>query len=160
MADMEIYIAECCKQLRLSSNFASQALTQKGETSQEYLLHLLTNEIEYRTVKRKTKYLNTAGFPRRYLPEEFRTNEIDFPEGVNLHSLLNLDFYRTGKNIIMYGGTGTGKTMLSILIGISACNQEIPVKFYRTAGLINLFSESQVKGNLSALKKKLNNGYE
>lgn len=46
--------------------------------------------------------------------------------------------------------------MLSILIGISACNQEIPVKFYRTAGLINLFSESQSKGNLTALKKKLN----
>lgn len=155
MADLETSIAECCKQLRLSSNFASQAFTQKGETAQEYLLHLLTNEMEYRIAKRKTKYLNTAGFPRRYLPEEFRTNEIDFPEGVNLHSLLNLDFYRAGKNIIMYGGTGTGKTMLSILIGISACNQEIPVKFYRTAGLINLFSESQAKGNLSPLKKKL-----
>ena len=56
----------------------------------------------------------------------------------------------------MYGGTGTGKTMLSILIGMSACNQEIPVRFYRTAGLINLFSESQGKGTLSTLKKKLN----
>lgn len=61
-----------------------------------------------------------------------------------------------GKNVIMYGGTGTGKTMLSILIGMSACNQEIPVKFYRTAGLINLFSESQNSGKLTALKKKLN----
>ena len=61
-----------------------------------------------------------------------------------------------GKNVIMYGGTGTGKTMLSILIGISACNQEIPVRFYRTAGLINLFSESQSSGKLTALKKKLN----
>ena len=56
----------------------------------------------------------------------------------------------------MYGGTGTGKTMLSILIGMSACNQEIPVKFYRTAGLINLFSEGQSSGKLTALKKKLN----
>lgn len=55
----------------------------------------------------------------------------------------------------MYGGTGTGKTMLSILIGISACDQGIPVKFYRTAGLINLFSESQSKGTLTSLKKKL-----
>ena len=64
--------------------------------------------------------------------------------------------YHAGKNVIMYGGTGTGKTMLSILIGMSACNQEIPVRFYRTAGLINLFSESQGKGTLSTLKKKLN----
>ena len=156
MDNIEKNIADCCKQLRLSSNFSGQAMTQKGDTPQEYLLNLLTNEIEYRVMKRKSKYLNTAGFPRRYNVDEFRTEEIDFPEGVNLNSLLNLDFYHAGKNVIMYGGTGTGKTMFSILIGISACNQEIPVKFYRTAGLINLFSESRSKGNLTALKKKLN----
>lgn len=79
-----------------------------------------------------------------------------FPDGISFQSLLDLDFYHAGKNVIMYGGTGTGKTMLSILIGMSACNQEIPVRFYRTAGLINLFSESQGKGTLSTLKKKLN----
>jgi len=156
MADIEKSIAECCKQLRLSSNFAGQAMALKGDSQQEYLLNLLTNEIEYRLTKRKSTYLNTAGFPRRYAVNEFRIDEIDFPEGVNLESLLNLDFYHAGKNVIMYGGTGTGKTMLSILIGISACNQEIPVKFYRTAGLINMFSESKIKGTLTVLKKKLN----
>ena len=60
------------------------------------------------------------------------------------------------RSVIFYGPPGTGKTMLSILIGLSACKQEVPVKFFRTAGLINQFSESQSKGNLSALKKKLN----
>lgn len=156
MVDIEKSIADCCRQLRLSSNFANQAITLKGDSQQEYLLNLLKNEIEYRLTKRKNKYLNTAGFPRRYAVEEFRTDEIDFPDGVNLDSLLNLEFYHKGRNVIMYGGTGTGKTMLSILIGMSACNQEIPVRFYRTAGLINLFSESRNKGNLTALKKKLN----
>lgn len=150
MVDIEKSIADCCKQLRLSSNFSSQAMAQKGESQQEYLLHLLTNEIKYRIERRKSKYLNTAGFPRRYAVDEFHTDEIDFPEGVNLESLMNLDFYHTGKNVIMYGGTGTGKTMLSILIGMAACNQEIPVRFYRTAGLINLFSESRSKGNVNA----------
>ena len=65
MADVEKSIAECCKQLKLSANFAGQAFKQKGDTPQEYLLNLLTNEIEYRTTKRKSKLLNTAGFPRR-----------------------------------------------------------------------------------------------
>ncbi|MCI7148169.1 MAG: ATP-binding protein, partial [Firmicutes bacterium] len=156
MADIEKSIAECCKQLKLSTNFAGQAFEQKGDTPQEYLLNLLTNEIEYRTAKRKSKFLNTAGFPRRYRVEEFRTDEIDFPEDVSFQSLLDLDFYHAGKNVIMYGGTGTGKTMLSILVGMSACNKEIPVRFYRTAGLINLFSESQSSGKLTSLKKKLN----
>jgi DNA replication protein DnaC len=157
MADIEKSIAECCKQLRLSVNFAGQAFEQEGDTPQEYLLNLLTNELEYRIMKRKSKYLNTAGFPRRYQVEEFKTDEIDFPDGVSYQSLLDLDFYHAGKNVIMYGGTGTGKTMLSILMGMAACNQEIPVRFYRTAGLINLFSESRSKGTLTALKKKLNN---
>ena len=136
MTDIEKSIAACCKQLRLSSNLAAQAMLQKGDTAQEYLLN--------------------AGFPRRYESKEFRTDEIDFPEGVSFKGLLDLEFYHQGKNIIMYGGSGTGKTMLSILIGISACNQEVPVKFYRTAGLINQFSESKSGGTLSQLKKKLN----
>ncbi len=156
MADIEEIIIKYCKQLKLSSNFAGQALKQEGGTHQEYLINLLANEIEYRTEKRKSKYLNTAGFPRRYNVDEFRTDEIDFPDGVSLNSLIELDFYKSGKNVIMYGGTGTGKTMLSILIGMSACDKEIPVKFYRTAGLINQFSESMNNGKLSTLKKKLN----
>lgn len=156
MDELEKSIADCCKKLKLSTNFAGQAFEQEGSSPQEYLLNLLTSEIEYRTEKRKSKYLNTAGFPRRYCVDEFKTDEIDFPDNTSFQGLLDLDFYHSGKNIIMYGGTGTGKTMLSILIGMSACTQEIPVRFYRTAGLLNLFSESQSKGSLTALKKKLN----
>lgn len=154
----ELYesILTCCKRLRLSVNLAEQAMTVTGDTHQEYLYNLFTKEIEYRHNARIAKLLNSAGFPKRYAVEQFKTDEIDFPENVTFESLLHLDFYHYGKNVIMYGGSGTGKTMLSILIGISACEQTIPVKFYRTAGLINLFSESQAKGTLSALKKKLN----
>lgn len=156
MVSFEKEISEACKVLKLSSNLAEQAITLDGETHQEYVLKLFNNEIEYRIIKRRTTLLNTAGFPRRYTIDEFRTDEIDFPDGVSLKSLLELDFYHAGKNVIMYGGSGTGKTMLSILIGISACNQNIPVKFYRTAGLINQFSECKAKGTLTQLKKKLN----
>lgn len=149
-------IAACCKRLRLSSKLADRALTEHGSSNQEYLYHLLKSEIEYRQKTRITKLMNSAGFPRRYHPDMFRSDEIDFPQGVTFESLLGLDFYDAGKNVIMYGGTGTGKTMLSILIGMSACNKGIAVRFYRTAGLINLFAESKTNGTLSRLKKKLN----
>lgn len=156
MADYTERIAACCKQLRLSSNLADRAMSQKGKTNQEYLCRLLENEIEYRRKTRIIKLQNSAGFPKRYAPEQFRTDEVDFPDGVSFESLMELDFHRQGKNIIMYGGTGTGKTMLSILVGIQACKEGIPVKFYRTAGLINLFTESHQNGTLTALKRKLN----
>ncbi len=156
MADLKESIALCCKQLKLSTNLAERAMSQEGGTNQEYLYNLLSNEVIYRRERRITKLLNTAGFPKMYKRELFRTDEIDFPSGVTFDSLLSLEFYNKGENIIMYGSTGTGKTMLSTLIGIAACNADIPVKFYRTAGLINLFSESRSKGSLSSLKKKLN----
>jgi len=156
MADVEMTIAECCKSLRLSANFVSQALRIDGDSHLDFLQKLLNNEVNYRTIKRKSKLINTAGFPRRYAPEGFRTEEIDFPDGITFQSLLDLDFYKAGKNVIMYGGSGTGKTMLSILIGTSACGMDIPVKFFRTAGLINMFSECKEKGTLTSLKKKLN----
>ena len=156
MADYTERIAACCKQLRLSSNLADRAMSQKGKTNQEYLCKLLENEIEYRRKTRIIKLQNSAGFPKRYAPEQFRTDEVDFPDGVSFESLMALDFHRQGRNIIMYGGTGTGKTMLSILVGIQACKEGIPVRFYRTAGLINLFTESHQNGTLTALKRKLN----
>lgn len=156
MSELKESIASCCRQLKLSANLAERAMSQEGGTNQEYLYNLLSNEVIYRKERRITKLLNTAGFPRMYEREQFRTDEIDFPSGTSLDSLLNLEFYHKGRNIILYGSTGTGKTMLSTLIGIAACNADVPVKFYRTAGLINLFSESQAKGTLTALKKRLN----
>ena len=149
MDDIRNAIASCCKQLRLSSNLADRAMTQEGDTNQEYLYHLLKNEIENRRQTRITKLRNTAGFPKQYTPDQFRTDEIDFPEGISFDTLMDLDFYD-------HGGTGTGKTMLSILIGTEACKRGIPVKFYRTAGLINQFTENQQRGTLSLLKRKLN----
>lgn len=156
MADLTTAIAQCCKQLRLSANLAERAMSQEGDTNQEYLYNLLSNEVVYRRERRIAKLINSAGFPRIYTPDQFRTEEIDFPEGTSFESLLQLDFYRKGKNLIMYGSTGTGKTMLSTLVGLSACKTDIPVRFYRTAGLINLFSESQANGSVTSLKKKLN----
>lgn len=154
MDDIRTKLVECCKKLRLSASLADRALTQKGDTNQEYLLKLLLDEISNRDAARITRNLNAAGFPCRYATEQYRTGEIDFPDGVSFESLLNLDFYHGGKNVIMYGGTGTGKTMLSILIGMEACRQDVPVRFYRTAALVNLLAEHKQAGTLSQFRKK------
>lgn len=154
MDDLRTKLAECCQKLRLSSSLAERAMTQEGATNQEYLLNLLQEEIANRNAARIVRNLNAAGFPCRYKPEQYLTGEIDFPDGVSFESLLDLDFYHRGKNVIMYGGTGTGKTMLSILIGMAACVQDIPVRFFRTAELVNLLAEHKLSGTLTNFKKK------
>lgn len=60
----------------------------------EFLLQLLRDEIDRRQQARQLKFLNTAGFPRRYSVDQYRTDEIDFPSGVSFQSLLDLDFLK------------------------------------------------------------------
>ena len=154
MADYREEILSCCKKLKLSTNLAERSAVESGETHQEYLYHLLKSELEYRQKTRIAKLVNGAGFPRNYDFGQFRPEEVEFQD-TTLDSLKHLEFYKQHKNLIMYGCTGTGKTMLSICIGMEACRQGIPVKFFRTAGLVNQFSESKERGQLSTLKKKL-----
>ena len=157
MDEMREQLAASCKKLRLSASLAGRAMTMEGDTHQDYLQNLLSSEIANRDAARLSRNLNAAGFPCRYRAEQYRTDEIDFPDGVSFESLLGLDFFRNGKNVIMYGGTGTGKTMLSILLGMEACKENIPVRFFRAAALVNLLAEHKKAGTLSQFKlKKLN----
>ena len=148
-------IAKNCKQLRLSSNLADRAMITDGETHQEYLYHLLSDEVEYRRKQRISRLIHTAGFPKPYGFDQFRADEVEFQSDCSVEKLRSLEFHRQGKNIIMYGGTGTGKTMLSTCIGIRLCERNIPVKFFRTASLVNQLSEHKADGTLSKFLKKL-----
>jgi len=56
---------------------------------------------------------------------------------------------------MMYGNVGTGKTFLSIALGIEACNKGIQTKFFRTATLVNKLSEAKKNGTLSTFMKKI-----
>jgi DNA replication protein DnaC len=149
-------IISCCKKLKLSRNLAEVAQTTEGTSHQEYLYKILTCELENREKNRISKLLNTAGFYNIKTFDEFRFDEVTLPSGLTPESLKSLDFIQEKKNIIMYGRTGTGKTMLSTALGVAACQKGIPVKFYRTAALINQLAEAKKAGTLGLLIKKMN----
>ena len=149
-------IKKCCRQLKLSANLAERAQTTSGETHQEFLYNLLRDELEYRRKQRISKMIKGAVFPKPYQFSQFRDEEVDFQDDCSIRSLQSLEFRQKGMNIIMYGGTGTGKTMLSICIGMRLCEEGIPVRFFRTAALINQLSEHKRFGTLSKFLEKLN----
>jgi DNA replication protein DnaC len=131
------------------------AQTTDGESHQEYLYKLLSAELANREKIRISKLINCAGFYSVKTFDGFRFDEITLPLDLTPESLKSLDFIKQKKNIIMYGRTGTGKTMLSIALGVAACQRGIPVKFYRTAALVNQLSEAKKAGTLGMLLKKL-----
>jgi len=149
-------IISCCKKLKLSRNLADMAQQTEGATHQEYLYKLLTSELKNRETGRTAKLINTAGFYSIKTFDSFHFDEVTLPNSLTQENLKSLNFIREKKNIIMYGRTGTGKTMLSTALGVAACQKGISVKFYRTAALVNKLSEAKKAGTLSTLLKKLN----
>ena len=153
---LEEEIITCCKRLKLSRNLAERSQTTDGTSHQEYLYQLLSGELKNRELGRAAKLINSAGFYSIKTFDQFRFDEITLPTGLTPEKLKSLAFIKENKNIIMYGRTGTGKTMLSTALGISACQMGISVKFYRTAALVNHLSEAKKAGTLGILQKKLN----
>ena len=148
-------IAACCKELKLSRNIVEMSERVEAESHQGYLLKLLRSELEHRGSQRKDKFLKGAGFYSIKTLDGFRFDEVTLPAAVSLEYLRNCEFIKTKTNLVMYGNVGTGKTYLSIALGVEACKRGIETRFFRTAALVNRLSEAKKSGTLSAFMKKL-----
>jgi len=127
----------------------------EAESNQEYLLKLLEQEVGRREEAKRQRLVTASGFYTVKAFEAFRFDEVTLPEQVTPSYLKNLEFLKTGTNIVMYGNVGTGKTFLSIALGMEACNKGISTKFFRTSALVNRLAEAKKAGELSALMRKL-----
>lgn len=56
---------------------------------------------------------------------------------MGIDELISLEFINRQENLILYGGIGTGKTHLSIALGIKAIEEQKVVLFYTVHSLIN-----------------------
>jgi len=155
MSVHEAELFELCKKMRLSRNLAERALEIDPCDNMEFLVKLLSEELAYRDARRNAGLVKAAGFYSVKTLKGFITDDIQFPAGAGLTELAALDFINDKWNVCMYGGTGTGKTMLSTALGVIACERGIPVKFYRTAALVNSLSEAKAAGTLSKLMNKI-----
>lgn len=149
-------IADCCKELRLSRNIAEMSCILKSENNQEYLLNILKAEVEHREISRKENLIKKAGFYTMKAFDTFRFDEVTLPAALTAESLKSLEFINSKTNLVMYGNVGTGKTHLSISLGIEACRKGYDVKFFRTSAIVNKLAEAKKAGTLAVFMKQLN----
>jgi DNA replication protein DnaC len=149
-------LLECCKQLRLSSTLAENAMTATGATNQEYLLAVLNAEIVYRNIKRRNLYLKKAGFDTIKTFQGYDFEDITLPTGVTVDLLKQAEFLSRQENLVLYGRNGAGKSHMATAIGVEACMQGKKVRFYKTAALVNELVAAKANGLLVQLLKKLN----
>ena len=143
------------KKLRLNRSIAKMAEEIKAESHQEYLLKLLSGEVKRREETKKARLVKSSGFYTLKAFDDFRFDEVTLPESVTPSYLKDLSFMDTNTNLVMYGNVGTGKSHLSVALGMEACSRGIPVKFFRTSALVNRLAEAKRSGELSSFTAKL-----
>ena len=72
---------------------ADRAVEHGNEAQLEFLYRVLNEELASRQRARVEKLTNTAGFPRRYVFDQFEATDVQFPPSVSCESLRQLDFY-------------------------------------------------------------------
>ena len=115
MQQVNEHIEQYTRELRLPSvreEFRERARQAgSGKSSyEEYLLELLESEHLARLERRKKQRIRRAGFPCRKYLEDLDVEELPAAAAEKLGVLERLDFVRTGRNVILAGNPGTGKT--------------------------------------------------
>ena len=65
-----------------------------------------------------------------------------------------LDFIRAGRNIVMYGNPGTGKTHIAIGLGIKACMEGYTVYFTTVPHMLTQIREAKTDKTLQSLEAR------
>ena len=73
-----------------------------------------------------------------------------------VRQLASCDFIKQRQNIVMIGNPGSGKTHLSIALGMNACEAGYRVKFYTAVNLAAELAEAVQMNRLSRFEKALN----
>ena len=72
-----------------------------------------------------------------------------------LQTLARGEFIESAHNLILIGGTGTGKTHLSIALGTTLVHQNKRVRFFNVVDLANLLIKEQTAGNPGQMARRL-----
>jgi len=112
----------------------------------------LESEHYRRLDNRKLSRIRSANFPNKKYLEDLNIDFLPEDGRKKLKILKNLDFIRTGQNVILAGNPGTGKTHLAIALGIKACMEDFKVLFTTIPTLITQLKEAQSQGSLRRME--------
>lgn len=142
------------KSLRLSSNLMDIYPSINADNQEEFLLKLLRELHKDREEKRRIRNLKNAGFLVIKSLDGYDYSQVRFPDSLHTYELESLSFIEKKENLILYGSVGTGKTHLSVALGVRAVNQGKKVVFYRVHDLINQL-ESNDERQVARVYKKI-----
>ena len=118
----------------------------------QFLTELLGKESARRRECRRRSRIRSAGFPQMTYLHELVMEDMPKEAQVILPELETLDFIRQGRNLVLYGNPGTGKTHIATALGIKACQQDFTVLFTSVPVLLTQIREAKSAKTLRTLQ--------
>ena len=132
---------------RLYAAYAAQAAAE-GWTHRDFLAMLVAEEVAHRNDTRIAKATRRAGFPFTKTIEEF---DFLFQSSLRRQQLgpyLGPEFVAEGRNLILSGKPGRGKTHLAVAIAYRAIQNGFTARFVGASALIDELGEAAREGRL------------
>lgn len=126
-----------------------------GMSYEDFLLEMMKKELTSRQENQQKRRIRAAGFTSLKTLDEFEFKRLEHVQEPFIWELATCDYICKRQNIIMIGSPGTGKTHLSIGLGLKACQAGFQVKFYTAANLATQLVEARENKQLMRLEKQL-----
>lgn len=127
-------------------------VAEENWTHLHLVAELLRKESNRRAENRKRARIKAANFPQMKYMHELITQELPQDARTALPELETLDFIKQGRNVVLYGNPGTGKTHIATALGIKACEQELTVLFTSVPQLLTQIREARSAKTLRTLQ--------
>jgi len=131
-----------------------QQAREQGLSYEEFLLSLTELELRVRADNRLKCRIREARFPLLKTLEDFNFDEAPGLDRCMIQELMSGEYLKQHRNIIFLGKTKTGKTHLSIGLGVEACRQGMRTRFVNGFALANELIEARKERELSRLVSK------
>ena len=140
--------------IRKNYNVLMEEFSGKQDQYTMFLYRLLEIEYQSREKSRITSRIRQAGFSYKKYLEDLKRDELPEEARQKLNEFEQLEFIQQGRNIILSGNPGTGKTHIAIGLGIKACLEGYKVLFTSVHRLITQIKESRSEKKLRQLENQ------
>lgn len=121
---------------------------------EQFLENMLNQEINIRKENSIKNRIKNARFPYKIILDDYKREHLSIEIRQKIKELETLEFLDNKENIILIGNPGTGKTALSIALGMKACLLNKNVLFVNASNLLIELKEAMTLNQINKYKMK------